>query len=203
MYLYGDKMKKIKLYKIFMCAIGSLILAFGIYNVHEVANITEGGILGATLLFDNWFGISPAISGLIMNTICYLVGTKYFGKDFVIYSLVSGISFSFFYAIIEQFPILWPSLENTPLLASVLGAIFVGIGAGLSVKAGAASGGDDALAMVISHKFKMDIKWPYLVSDLMVLLLSLTYIPFNKIIYSIFTVVLSGQIISIIQKIKR
>lgn len=203
MYLYGDKMKKIKLYKIFMCAIGSLILAFGIYNVHEVANITEGGILGATLLFDNWFGISPAISGLIMNTICYLVGTKYFGRDFVIYSLVSGISFSFFYAIIEQFPILWPSLENTPLLASVLGAIFVGIGAGLSVKAGAASGGDDALAMVISHKFKMDIKWPYLVSDLTVLLLSLTYIPFNKIIYSIFTVVLSGQIISIIQKIKR
>lgn len=196
-------MKKIKLYKILMCMLGSLILAFGIYNVHEVANVTEGGILGATLLFNNWFNISPALSGIIMNTICYLVGTKYFGKEFVIYSIVSGASFSIFYTIVEQFPILWPNLSTMPLIASILGAIFVGIGAGLSVKAGAASGGDDALAMVISHKFKIDIKWPYLVSDLTVLLLSLTYIPFNKIIYSIFTVVLSGQIISIIQKIKR
>lgn len=196
-------MKKIKLYKILMCMLGSLILAFGIYNVHEVANVTEGGILGATLLFNNWFNISPALSGIIMNTICYLVGTKYFGKEFVIYSIVSGASFSIFYTIVEQFPILWPNLSTMPLIASILGAIFVGIGAGLSVKAGAASGGDDALSMVISHKFKIDIKWPYLVSDLTVLLLSLTYIPFNKIIYSIFTVVLSGQIISIIQKIKR
>lgn len=186
-----------------MCMLGSLILAFGIYNVHEVANVTEGGILGATLLFNNWFNISPALSGIIMNTICYLVGTKYFGKEFVIYSIVSGASFSIFYTIVEQFPILWPNLSTMPLIASILGAIFVGIGAGLSVKAGAASGGDDALSMVISHKFKIDIKWPYLVSDLTVLLLSLTYIPFNKIIYSIFTVVLSGQIISIIQKIKR
>ena len=53
-----------------MCMLGSLILAFGIYNVHEVANVTEGGILGATLLFNNWFNISPALSGIIMNTIC-------------------------------------------------------------------------------------------------------------------------------------
>ena len=196
-------MKKIKLYKILMCMLGSLILAFGIYNVHEVASVTEGGILGATLLFNNWFSISPALSGIVMNTICYLVGTKYFGKEFVIYSIVSGVSFSLFYMIVEKFPSLWPSLANMPLLASILGAVFVGIGAGLSVRAGAASGGDDALAMVISHRFKIDIKWPYLVSDLTILLLSLTYIPFNKIIYSIFTVVLSGQIISFIQKIKR
>lgn len=185
-----------------MCVLGSLILAFGIYNIHEVANVTEGGILGATLLFYNWFSISPAISGFILNTICYLVGTKYFGKEFVIYSIISGVSFSIFYTIVEQFPKVWPTLVDMPLVAAILGAIFVGVGAGLSVRAGAASGGDDSLAMVISHKFKIDIKWPYLVSDLSILLLSLTYIPFNKIIYSIFTVVLSGQIISSIQKIK-
>lgn len=195
-------MKKIKLYKVLMCVLGSLILAFGIYNIHEVANVTEGGILGATLLFYNWFSISPAISGFILNTICYLVGTKYFGKEFVIYSIISGVSFSIFYTIVEQFPKVWPTLVDMPLVAAILGAIFVGVGAGLSVRAGAASGGDDSLAMVISHKFKIDIKWPYLVSDLSILLLSLTYIPFNKIIYSIFTVVLSGQIISSIQKIK-
>lgn len=41
----------------------------------------------------------------------------------------------------------------------------------------------------------------YLLSDLAVLLLSLTYIPVRRIAYSLLTVVLSGQIIGWIQKI--
>mgnify|MGYP004428316087 CR=1 FL=1 len=37
-------------------------LAFGMYNVHTVAEITEGGVLGAVLLIQHWFHISPAFS---------------------------------------------------------------------------------------------------------------------------------------------
>ena len=81
------------------------------------------------------------------------------------------------------------------------GALFIGIGAGLCVKAGGATAGDDALAMSISHIAKIDIQWVYLVTDLVVLLLSLSYIPFQRIFYSLLTVTLSGQIIGLIQKI--
>lgn len=42
-------------------------------------------------------------------------------------------------------------LADRPLLAAILGALFVGIGVGLCVRAGGAPGGDDALAMSI-HK---------------------------------------------------
>ena len=55
--------------------------------------------------------------------------------------------------------------------------------------------------MSISHITKVDIQWIYLVSDLSVLALSLSYIPLRKLIYSLLTVVLSGQIIGLIQKI--
>ena len=44
-------------------------LAFGMYNIHAVANITEGGVLGAVLLFQHWFGLSPAVSNLILNSL--------------------------------------------------------------------------------------------------------------------------------------
>ena len=47
---------------------------------------------------------------------------------------------------------------------------------------------------------KIPIQWIYLVSDLTVLLLSLSYIPIRRIAYSLLTVVLSGQIIGILQK---
>ena len=61
--------------------------------------------------------------------------------------------------------------------------------------------GDDALAMSISRLTGLDIQWVYLISDLSVLALSLSYIPLKRLVYSLLTVVLSGQIIGLIQKI--
>ena len=85
----------------------------------------------------------------------------------------------------------------------MIGAVFVGVGAGLSVRAGGAPGGDDALAMSLSRILKWDIQWVYLFSDLVVLALSATYIPWQKLGYSLLTVLLSGQIIGWVQKIGR
>ena len=62
--------------------------------------------------------------------------------------------------------------------------------------------GDDALAMSLERVLPLDIQWIYLISDLVVLLISLTYIPVSRITYSLLTVVLSGQIIGLMQKIR-
>ena len=178
--------------------LGSAILAFGLYNIHSFSGVTEGGVLGLTLLLHHWTGLSPAISGLVLNLCCYFLGWRVIGGDFVAYSLVSGGGFSLFYAIFECFPPLFPGIAELPLLASILGASFVGVGAGLCVRMGGAPGGDDALAMSLSKLTGASIQWIYLASDLVVLLLSLSYIPVKKIVYSLLTVVLSGQIVGLI-----
>ena len=180
--------------------LASAFQAFGIYHIHALSGVTEGGVLGATLLLQHWFSISPAISGFILNAACYFLGWRTLGKEFIGYSAVAALGFSVGYAIFEQFPPLWPGIAAYPLLAAFLGALFIGIGAGICVRIGGATCGDDALAMSISHKLQISIEWVYLVSDLTVLGLSLTYIPLSRIIYSLFTVVLSGQIIGWIQK---
>ena len=179
---------------------GSIIQAVGIYNIHAVSRVTEGGVLGATLLLRHWFGISPAITSFLLNGVCYALGWRTLGKSFLAYSALSIGTYSAFYALFEQFPPLWPRIGAYPLLAAMAGALFIGIGAGLCVRAGGATAGDDALAMSISHIAKIDIQWVYLVSDLTVLLLSLSYIPLRRIFYSLLTVILSGQIIGWIQK---
>ena len=56
--------------------------------------------------------------------------------------------------------------------------------------------------MSFSHRFGWPIERVYLISDLAVLLLSLSYIPARRIVYSLLTAILSGQIIGLIQKIK-
>ena len=154
-----------------------------------------------TLLLDHWFHISPAVSGFILNFLCYAIGWRSLGKDFIIYSAVATSAFSLTYKLFEQFEPLWPQLGEMPLAAALLGAGFVGVGVGPCVRVGGASSGDDALAMSISHLTKVKIQWVYLVSDLLVLGLSLSYIPFERIWYSLLTVILSGQIVGWMQKI--
>lgn len=183
----------------FMTLLGSAILAFGLYNIHSLSGVTEGGALGLTLLLDHWFRISPALSGLVINILCYLLGWRTLGKSFVSYSILATGGFSLFFAVFEQFPPLFPEIAEYPLAAAVLGAVFVGVGVGLCVRNGGAPTGDDALAMSLSRVFHAPIQWVYLISDLVVLALSLTYIPLRRIGYSLLTVVLSGQLIGLIQ----
>ena len=85
------------------------------------------------------------------------------------------------------------------LTAAIVGALFIGIGAGLCVRAGGAPSGDDALAMSICRVTKSDIRIPYLASDLLVLALSLSYLDLKRIAVSLLTVVLSGQLIGFVQ----
>ena len=186
-----------------MALLGSAILAFGLYNIQTISNVTEGGVLGLTLLLQNWLGISPSVSGLVLNAACYLLGFSTLGRDFIGYSIVAGGGFSAFYAVCELFPPIWPGIAEMPLLAALAGAAFVGVGVGISVRAGGAPGGDDALAMSISKLTGVGIQWVYLLSDLIVLGLSLSYIPIRRIVYSLVTVIVSGQLIGVVQNIRR
>lgn len=200
---WKEALKNITLKKCAITLLGSFILAFGLYHVHSISGVTEGGVLGATLLLEHWTGISPALTGSIMNVLCYVLGWKLLGKEFIAYSALATVGFSGMYKICEQFPHLWPGLADMPLVAALVGALFVGVGAGLCVRVGGAPSGDDALAMSISHATGWKIQWVYLLSDLIVLVMSLSYIPVRRIGYSLFTVLLSGQLIGFVQNFNR
>ena len=195
------KMIKLKPANCLIAFFAAAFQAFGMYNIHAVADITEGGGLGATLLLEYWLHISPALSSFVLNAACYFLGWKTLGKAFLAYSFIAACGYSACYGICELFPPLWPEIAGMPLLAALLGAIFIGIGAGLCVRAGGATFGDDALVMSLSHITKIPIQWVYFISDLLVLLLSLTYIPFRRIAYSLLTAILSGQLIGLGQNI--
>lgn len=107
----------LKLKSCLIALFGSAFLAFGLYHVHSFSGVTEGGVLGMTLLLDHWFHISPSVSGFVMNLACYAMGWKLLGRQFIAYSILSSASFSLSYRICEQFPPLWPQLADMPLAA--------------------------------------------------------------------------------------
>lgn len=189
-----------RIQKVLLSVVGGGILAFGLYNVHSLSGVTEGGALGLMLLLEHWLGLSPAWSGLLINFGCYVFGFRTLGRRFLFWSALSGGSFSLIYAVFERLPRLWPGLAGMPLGAAIVGALFVGVGVGLCVRAGGAPTGDDALAMGLSARFAVPIERVYLLTDLTVLALSLSYLPIGRIACSLLTVTLSGKIIGFIQR---
>lgn len=192
--------RSLTLKSVILSLLGSTILAFGLYHIHSFSGVTEGGQLGLSLLLQHWFSISPAITTAVINAICYWIGWKTLGKPFIAHSILATGGFSAVYWICQQFPPLWPELANAPLAASLLGAVFVGVGCGLCVRVGGAACGDDGLALSISEKLHIKIEYVYFFFDFSVLMLSLSYIPFKRIIYSLLTVMISSKIVGLVQR---
>ena len=189
--------------RILFIIIGAMICSFGIHNIHQQTGITEGGVIGLMLFIEHWIGISPALITPVLDAACYLLAFKYLGGRFIKISAISTLSVSFFYKVWEQFPHMLPDLSAYPLAAAVLGGIFVGVGVGLIIRQGGSSGGDDALALTISHVTHMRLARAYLFTDLVVLGLSLSYIPVSRIIFSVITVTISSFLIDRIQDFGR
>lgn len=179
-------------------ALGCGILTFGMHNIHQVVGITEGGVLGGILLLNHWFGIDASIASPILDAVCYAVGFFVLGAGFLGWSAVSSVLLALFYALWESLPHLFPDLSAFPLLASIAGGVFVGVGAGLVVRCNASAGGDDALALSIHKVFGLKLSRCYLFTDLSVLLLSLSYIPLSKIVFSLITVFISSPLIDFV-----
>lgn len=178
--------------------LGAAILSFGIHNIHERADITEGGVIGLMLLINQWFGISPAYVTPVVDLICYAFAFRLLGFSFIKWSVLATGSVSIFYKIWERLPYMLPDMSSNPLMAALIGGAFVGVGVGIIVRMGGSSGGDDALALSISHVTGWRLSRAYLLTDVTVLLLSLTYIPVGRIIFSLITVTVSSNLIDLI-----
>ena len=151
------------------------------------------------LLVERWLGISPSAITSVLDISCYLLAFKYLGGQFIKISMISTLSVSLFYKFWEFFPPMLPDLSEYPLAAAVAGGLFVGIGVGIIVRQGGSSGGDDALALTISRVTRWRLSRSYLFTDLVVLGLSLTYIPVLRIAFSLITVTISSFLIDLVQ----
>ena len=182
-----------------LIVLGAMIATFGIHNIHQQTGITEGGVIGLMLFLEHWLGISPAFITPVLDLTCYLLAFKYLGGRFIKISALSTLSVSLFYKLWEQFPPMLPDLSGYPLMAALAGALFVGVGVGIIVRQGGSSGGDDALALTISRVSGWRLARCYLFTDLVVLFLSLSYIPVTRIAFSLITVTLSSWLIDRVQ----
>lgn len=179
----------------FKIMLGCAIMAFGVVNVHEPAQITEGGVLGLGLFLKKVVGLNLAYVSPVLDGLCYALGFSMLGARFLKKSAVATLGFSGFYWIFNFMGPVLPNLYHLPALAAIAGGIFIGCGCGIAVTAGGCAGGDDALAMVISKKLKWPISRAYFFTDAVVLALSLSYIAPSRLVFSFMTTIVSSYLV--------
>jgi len=154
------------------------------------------------LLLEHWFHLKASVASPLIDLACYLVSAKTLGKRFLITSAFSSLMMSLIFKLLECCPPMIPNLSAYPLLAALSGALFIGIGVGIVIRCGGSCGGDDALALFISRRTGWGISRCYMITDFIVLALSLTYIPAKRILYSLMTVTVSSLLIEYVTRVK-
>lgn len=187
-------MKKTILDIIFIM-VGGLIFSIGI-NYFTIPNLlSEGGIIGLTLIAHYLFHWSPGVINFILNMILVLVGYKFFEKRTIMYTLISIASSSFLLYITED---MGRKLTNDTLLAAIFAGLLVGVGLGIIFRVGGTSGGTTILARVANQLWGLSIGKGMLIIDIIVVTGSIFIIGLEKAMYTFLAVYIGAKAIDLI-----
>lgn len=185
-----------QLRKIFWMVAGSVLLAFSYYHINFQNHLAEGGFVGLALLGKYTFDWSPVMTVLCMDIPVFIAAWFFKGRTFILNTVIATGVFSLTYEMCELFSPWNMDLGGNMVLAAVLSGILTGLGSGLVLRHGGASGGDDILAIFFSRMMKLSIGTVFIIFDIVVLLLSLFFLPLANTLYTILAVSIAGKVIT-------
>ncbi|PGM86095.1 hypothetical protein CN957_02935 [Bacillus cereus] len=181
--------------EITLITIGSLLFAIGI-NYFAIPNrLSEGGIIGVTVVTYYLFGWSPGIVNFAINAILLAVGYKFFDKKTMVYTILGIVETSLFLYVTEHIEY---HVNSDTLLAALFAGLFVGIGLGCMFKAGGTSGGSAILAQLANQYLGWSVGKGVLIIDIIVIAGSVFIIGQEKAMYTLVAVFIGAKVIDFI-----
>lgn len=175
---------------------GTFLLAFTYYHINFQNGLSEGGFVGLALIGKYLFDLPPALTSVLLDVPILILAIFLKGRKFIINTLIASMAFSVFYELCERFSPFTVNLHNDLPLAALLSGLLTGIGAGLVLRVGGATGGDDILSTLISGWTGIKIGTVFIIMDALVLMVSLFFLPFKETMFTIVAVLISGKMIT-------
>ncbi|WP_106496501.1 YitT family protein [Lentibacillus sp. Marseille-P4043] len=180
---------------IMLLIIGSLIFALGI-NYFTIPNhLSEGGVIGVTIVTYYLFEWSPGVVNFIVNAILLAAGYKFFSKRIIWYTIISIVFSSIFLHVTVN---VGEEINGDTLLAALFAGLTVGLGLGLIFRAGGTSGGSAILARLANQFLGWSIGKGMLVIDILVIAGSAFIIGREKAMYTLIAVYVGAKVIDVV-----
>lgn len=157
-------------------------------------NIAPGGLTGVATVLNYLFGFPVGLTSMLMNVPLFMMGYKMLGGTFAFRSLVAMVLFSLCIDLMQ-----FPPLTDDVLLASVYGAILLGIGLGLILRGGATTGGSDMIAKLLNRKMPfLTVGGILMAVDCLVILLAAFTMNTRAALYSLVCIFVSAKVIDLV-----
>lgn len=193
-------MKKVRLHFLNFVAItvGTAIYGFGFVEFNMANHLAEGGLAGVSLLLHFLIGIDPSYTNVIFNVPLLFIGYKFLGRRTLLYTIWGIFSLSLWMFVFQRIDFSL-NIHHDLLVAALLAGVFSGSGIGLVFRFGGTTGGSDIIAKLLQAKKGFAVGKTFFIFDSIVLILSLSYINLEQMMYTLIASFVSAQVVGIVQ----
>ena len=171
------------------------VLGGAAYPLFLVPNsIAPGGLTGVATIFNYLWGWPVGVTSIALNLPLFLIGYKSMGRIFVFRSFIATMLFS---ACIDLLNL--PPLTDDILLASVYGALLLGLGLGLIMRGGATTGGSDMIARMVNKRFPaLSVGTFLFLVDCCVILSAAFTMSVRAALYALINIFVAGRMVDMV-----
>ncbi|CEH29038.1 hypothetical protein AM501_29445 [Aneurinibacillus migulanus] len=169
--------------------IGSFILAIGIDVFLSPIEVLDGGFIGIGLIFKYLWGIKAGLT-IIMFSIPVLILAWFKYRNYFYNSVHGMLISSFMIDLLQPLEYYFASyVQTSPLLSSIMGGAFIGLGIGIMLRYETSTGGADLLAQFLTSIFHINV-------GVMIFIIDAIIISLGGLLFSSETFFLSGVTIT-------
>lgn len=169
--------------------IGAAMLAFGINDLVVPAHLLVGGLTGICVIFYHLFKWPVGTQFFIYNLPLLLVGFRFVGKKFLVYTIYAVIISSIFFDCVPIVPV-W---THNVLLESIFGGAISGLGSAMMLRFGGSSGGLDIPARILAKKKNFPIERFFLLVNAVVVIVSAYMFSAQLALYTLISIFVGAK----------
>jgi len=177
-------------------AIGTAIMAIGIYFFFIPHNLVVGGVSGLGIIILDYsynnlsFAIPVWLTTLVVNIPLVLIAFKVFGPKFIAKTTFAYLFLTFSMFLLEEY--VHFVLETDFFLASIIGGVVCGVGVGLVYRQLATTGGSVLIAALLHRIFKhIPTSRILMIVDWSIIALGFFVFGFERTMYAIIAIFVS------------
>lgn len=180
--------KQQQLFNALSIVVGNAMYALTVVLFLMPSGLITGGATGIALAFNKVTGLPVSAVLFVVNVAMLLLGWWVLGRRFALNTMASTVLSPFFMA-------LWERLLGNLVLTDdlVLNTVFAGFGIGISlgitIRAGASTGGMDIPPLVLNKWFHLPVSATMMVFDLIILAVQAAFSPLQQCLYGIVMVI--------------
>lgn len=177
-------------------AVGTVIMAVGIYFFKFPNNFSTGGVSALSMILTKLAPILTAAQYMmIFNVLLLIVGLLIFGKTFAAQTIYCSMLLSVCTRVFEVVMPLSAPITNQTLLELVYAIGLTAIGSAILFNEGASSGGTDIVAMILKKYTSLDIGKALLYSDIVLAVASIWVFDIATGMFSILGLVMKAFVV--------